>query len=981
MARYVRRLIAVLLMVTALIVTQIPAVDVDAARIDVGDYTMDGDQLVKYNGTETVVTVPNSVRTIGHEAFSGNTTMIEVVMPSSVTKVDFSAFENCVNLQKVTMGVNVKTIGASAFSGCTSLKSVSLPAKTSEIGSGAFAKCSSLANIAVDYQNEDFVCDSGVLYSNDKTKLIQYLAGKPSAVYSMPNSVEKIEEYAFWGAQQLTGVTISSQVKEIPEYAFDNCNGLSTVTIPSSVESLQAYSFGDCVNLSKIYIPKSVGYIDEDAFTCSNHIVIQFTDSAGNPIASDTATPNQAAVGGTSAVSGNLVSGNAAGGNTSAASSETSAIYDVVDFSESVLPGELGSGKIVGGSVVVMMSSDQAVRGADLYSAETEDGIAGSGSHSYVPGDYEILAGTLAGYYGDDSDVALPVNVSRIGERAFYKNTDLQTVEMSPRVTSIGDFAFARSGLTAVSIPEGVTDIGYAAFYHCNGLADVTIPATVSHIALGAFEGTPWLNAWKSGQDGNEFLIVGDGVLLAYRGAGGIVSIPEGVKTIGAECFKGNAAISGVTFPESVSVIGEDAFNGCSMLTAVTLPQSLTRIEDRAFADCPLQQVSIPAEVQAIGLGAFDATAIGSPMQTVLFEGSTLPAVTYNTTATRLSGANLRRLAFEEVPNAVLGQDAEVAAGSVLDPNYYGFRGLVYKINGAPTDTEDGTLELQSCTVLPDASTGIVTVDPHAVIDGQEYIMTGVKESAFAPYQTVETWSGRRLTDIQIQGNASDALKNLISNITFSETGGAVNDAQSDAVFVYSTKTGMEDPSLISAVIPGNTDSYMLMISDGEDTLTRANQALAVAYPAAAGGATTFTMDMSLYDALAMVPITKLATNKMEISMPVPNVFTDTEGLEVGAVNANGTLDRLASEVTNVNGVPSIRFVASHFSPYVIYRLPDTAAETANISKELEQVASGPGAYMVQTMTRGVLQPKWFIAGALAILSILLFFRKSKKKS
>lgn len=979
MARYVKKLIAVLMMVTALIVTQIPAVDVEAARVDIGDYTMDGDTLVKYNGTEATVTVPNSVRTIGHEAFSGNTSITEVVIPSSVTKVDFSAFENCPNLLKVTMGSNVKTIGASAFSGCTSLKSISLPAKTSELGSGAFAKCSSLSNIPIDYQNKSFVCESGVLYNKDMTEILQYLAGKPSTSYTMPSSVEKIGEYAFWGAELLTGVTISSKVKEIPEYAFDNCNGLSTVTLPSSVESLQAYSFGDCVNLSKIYIPKSVGYIDENAFACSNRITIQFTDGSGNPVG-DTTTVNENAA--DSVVSENAaVSGNAA---QTEDQSDTSFLYETTDFTENVLPGELGAGKIVGGNVVVMMSSEQAVRGANMGLAETEDGIAASGSHgTYTPGDYEILSGTLAGYYGSDSDVALPVNVSRIGERAFYKNDTLHTIELPSRLTSIGDFAFARSGLTSVNIPEGVTDIGYAAFYHCNQLADVTIPTTVSHIDLGAFEGTPWLNQWlNGGGDGNDFLVVGDGILLAYRGAGGSVVIPEGVHTIGADCFKGNGTISQVTIPEGVTNIGEDAFNGCSMLSSVTLPQSLIKLEDRAFADCPFRQVSIPAGVQEIGLGAFDATAIGSPMQAIVFEGSTLPMVTYNTTATRLSGANLRRLALEGIGKAILRQDAQITSGSVLDQNYYGFRGLAYRITGEPTDTEAGTLELQSCTILPNASTGQVSIDPHATVDGQEYIMTGVKQTAFDPYQTVETWSGRRLTGIQIQGNASESLKSLIAQITLSDAGGEVNAARfaEDSVFIYSTKTGMEDVSKISAVIPDHTNSYMLMISDGEDAAARVSQALAAEY-ASIGGMAIYPMDMALYDALAMVPITKLATNKMEICMPIPNLFTSTDRLEVGAVNANGTLDRLASELTDVNGTPSIRFVASHFSPYVIYQAPAAAGDTASITKELESAAGSPGEYVIQTLTRGTgsIQPKWFVAGILACAAVLLFLIPSGK--
>ena len=977
MARYVRKLIAVLLMVTALIVTQIPAVDVDAARIDIGDYTMDGDILVKYNGTEATVTVPNSVRTIGHEAFADNTHLTEVILPESVTKVDFSSFEDCTNLSKVVMGTQVKTIGASAFSGCTALKSVSIPAKTSEIGSGAFAKCSSLTNINIDPNNEHYICKDGVLYTIDQSLLVQYLAGKPSASFTMPSTVKKIGEYAFWGAELLTGVTISSGVKEIPEYAFDNCNGLSIVTIPSSVESLQAYSFGDCVNLKEIRIPKSVGYIDEMAFACSDNTIIQFMDSSGNPIASDTVKPNGTETEGT--VSGNTANGKQTKPTTT---SETSAIYDYVDFSENVLPGELGAGRIVGGNVLVMMSSDQAVRGVDLSGAETEDGIAGSGNHgSYIPGDYDIITGVLAGYHGGDSDVTLPVNVTRIGDRVFYKNDTLNSVNIPTRTTSIGDFAFARSGLSSVTIPEGVTDIGYAAFYHCNKLSDVTIPATITHIALGAFEGTPWLSGWMNGNNGNDFLVVGDGILLAYRGLGSDVVIPSGVKTIGAECFKGNASVSGVSIPEGVETIGEDAFNGCSSLHTVHLPQSLVKIEDRAFADCPLEQIEIPEGVQEIGLGAFDATAIGSPMQTIVFEGNTLPKVSYNPTATRLSGENLRKLALQGVNNAIIPKDTEIADESILDPQSYGFRGLVYSISGESAGSEAGTLELQSCTLLPDSTTGVVTIDPHARISGADYIMTGVRQKAFSPYQTVEEWSGLKLTDIQVQGNASEGLMNLISDISFASTGGSTSSET--PITISSSRTGMDRIDLMSALIPGNENTYQLTITEGEQSEARADQALAAEY-STIKGAVIFPMEITLSDPISEIPITKLAANKMELCLPIPSVFQDTTDVEIGAIGTNGTLERLSSEIVDLGGTNGIKFVASHFSTYVIYKMSETATkESQDLQNSLADAKQGSGNYIIQTLSKGTggIHPKWYVAGLLALFAVILFCMKSHKRS
>ncbi len=974
MAQKIRKVISALFMITALLVTQIPASDVNAARLDVGDYTMDGTTLIKYNGSESSLTLPNSVAVIGAEAFTGNTNLREVIMPERVAEIGFSAFENCTNLNKVVIGESVRTIGSSAFSGCTKLSEINIPKKTRSIGSAAFAKCSSLSTIDVAGANEDFVCTDGVLYNYDKTELLQYLAGKPTTSFSMPDTVEKIGEYAFWGSSLLTQVTLSSNLKEIPEYAFANCDGLSTVSIPGSVQSIHAYAFGDCENLNTVRIPSSVGYIDENAFASSKNVNVVTV-----PVSEEDLKKEED-------ISGNAVNGDS---TDSSITDQTAQEREYVDFTENVIPGEMGSGKIVGGSVVILMPSEQPVRGVNLPGMETEDGVAASGSQPMTsPEDFMIFAGTLARYSGADTDVTIPTNVSRIGNRVFYENAQLTNVNLPQSTTSIGDFAFARTKLSSVNIPEGVTDIGYAAFYRCDTLTDVTIPQSVTSIRLGAFDGTPWLSQWKQAKDpsSGDFLIVGDGILLAYRGQGGDVTIPDTVKCIGAECFKENKTITNVHIPESVTNIGEDAFYGCSALSELVLPQSLVTIEDRAFKDCPLTQVTIPSNVTGIGVGAFDTTAIGSPIQTVVFEGTTLPLVTFNPTATRLSGENLRTLAFDGVKNAIVQKDTEITQGSVLDQSYAGFRGLTYVISAAPGEGETGALELQKCTQLPDETTGIVEIDVHAKVNGRDYIMTGVKPDVFDAYQTVESWSGLRLTDIIVMGNASDSLRDLIAGVNFSSQGGSVSDLHSEttAVFVYSTKDGMSsDSGLLTAVIPGNTKSYMLLVTESTDKGAAMNAALATEY-GSIGGMNLFTMELSMFDALKMIPITKLATNKMELCMPIPAQFTDTEHLHVATIDDNGSPELLSSDVVEVNGTPCIRFVASHFSPYTIYELPDNLQESISETVSVPNNAAGDYTiqYFAQTLTRTTraIQPKWYVAGILAAISVVLFCMKGKKR-
>ena len=81
-----------------------------------------------------------------------------------------------------------------------------------------------------------------------------------------------------------------------------------------------------------------------------------------------------------------------------------------------------------------------------------------------------------------DGALTIPEGVTSIGDAAFYGCTGLTSVTIPEGVTSIGDTAFCGcTGLTSVTIPEGVTRVGDAAFYGCTGLTSVTL---AHHVAL-----------------------------------------------------------------------------------------------------------------------------------------------------------------------------------------------------------------------------------------------------------------------------------------------------------------------------------------------------------------------------------------------------------------------------------------------------------------------------------------------------------------
>ncbi len=159
---------------------------------------------------------------------------------------------------------------------------------------------------------------------------------------------------------------------------------------------------------------------------------------------------------------------------------------------------------------------------------------------------------------------------TQVEDWKYYMETALTAKSLHKGTTGIGRFAFARSGLKSIILPEGLTTIEYAAFYHCDDLEEVYIPATVTEIEAHAFGYTAWMEDFLNGKTypGTDFLIVGDGILLAYRGSAEKVMIPEGVKTIAAESFLNHKEIKEVVYPTSLKIIEENAFKGTNIKPA-----------------------------------------------------------------------------------------------------------------------------------------------------------------------------------------------------------------------------------------------------------------------------------------------------------------------------------------------------------------------------------------------------------------------------
>lgn len=230
--------------------------------------------------------------------------------------------------------------------------------------------------------------------------------------------------------------------------------------------------------------------------------------------------------------------------------------------------------------------------------------ISGSGAMKDYTWDENVRLDWYVSYKKDIRSVVLDNRITHIGNYAFDKCTNIESVRytgytgnagvaLPESVTTIGVHAFSDTGVTGtLKLPEHLTEIDSSAFYHCRKLnGELKLPDTVKEIGGFAFHSCGFTGKLELPASLEN---IGNDAFDFCSGLTGKLTFPSKMNEIDFSIFQGTG-ITEVVIPSSIKTVHDFAFESCMNLKKVYLPTKMPTIYNRAFINCSDVKFYYPA--------------------------------------------------------------------------------------------------------------------------------------------------------------------------------------------------------------------------------------------------------------------------------------------------------------------------------------------------------------------------------------------------
>ena len=552
------------------------------------------------------VNLPEDLETLGERAFQGCSVLKSINIPKNITVIEQYMFAYCRELATVEMNDSITEIAYKAFSDCEALTEIKLPSTVKTLGEASFSNCLNVetidlgGNVETIGENSFYNCKkvTEIKLGDKLTNLGGYCFYncKELTEIEIPNTVKEIPSYSFYGCEKLEKVDFAEDITKIGENSFTNtkiwndseelvyCNNWLVGVKEDSVDRVSydideqtigigAEAFRSCKNLSAILIPNSVKYIGDSAFySCSKLMGVE--------IGNEDITDGQGIVSiGTWAFAycKALYTVNIFGEELEVI--DNYAFYGCEFLPELKIPNSVKRVGMYAFNATRMWNNSPAVVYLDRkwvvgfkedrgeYSTQISNGVIGISDCAF----YDCTA---------LQEVILPDSLRYIGTLAFYQCESLKKISIPAGVEEIADYTFFKcKELKEVELSNTITKIGRSAFFNCVSLKSIRIPSSVEEIVDYAFYSCITLNT---------------------------VVIEEGVEIIGTRVFQGCSQLLQVDIPDSVTKLGTHAFYNCTALNSVSLGTGIDKIDNYTFFACSsLERIIIPDNVTYVGKSAF----------------------------------------------------------------------------------------------------------------------------------------------------------------------------------------------------------------------------------------------------------------------------------------------------------------------------------------------------------------------------------------